>query len=351
MNVKTARERATQWVLDTGCRLPGFAGAYTVGSVNWLADEDEHPVTSDVDVKVVLDVEQLPENSGKFVHLGVLLDVSFVAFEALRSPEDVLGHYHLAAGFCKPGVIVDPTGHLTQLHSVVAREYAKRLWVERRCEHVRVAVLDWIGRIQQARHYHDQVTCWLFAAGAMAHLVLVAGLENPTIRRRYQAARQVLARCGHLDYHETLLACMGCAHLTRERVEQHLDAVADVFDCASRVIVTPYRFAGDISARGRPVSIGGSRGLIERGMHREAVFWLVTTYSRCQAVLMNDASVETREKYARGYGQLLSDLGIGSFDDLNKGGEQIRDALPRLGEIAQAIIEANPQIEDRRSAD
>lgn len=332
-------------MIDEASRLPGFTGAYTAGSVNWRAAESSQPASSDVDVKVVLDADPLPPSPGKFLFGEVLLDVSFVPLDALRSPEDVLSHYHLAAALSRPSIVVDPTGFLAGLQRSVSQNFAKRHWVQQRCEHARLSVLNWIGGIRKAELCHDQVTCWLFAAAGMAHVVLVAALRNPTIRRRYQAAQQVLAEHGFLDYHETLLELMGCAHVERREVEEHLAAVVDAFDYASRIVETPYRFAADISPIGRRIAIDGSRELIEQGFHREAVYWLVTTYSRCRAVFANDASIETREHYDRGYADLLGCVGIRGFEDLVAGGERIRDALPELSEVSATIVAENSREE------
>jgi len=120
-------------VANEATELPGFKGAYIVGSANHRSEDEEHSATSDVDVKVVLDVDALPESPGKFAYRDALLDVSLVPFKDLRSPEDVLGHYHLAAGLCTPSVIADPTGFLTELQRAVAADYAQEHWVERRC--------------------------------------------------------------------------------------------------------------------------------------------------------------------------------------------------------------------------
>jgi hypothetical protein len=53
MTVKQAREAARQWVIEEGSSLPGFCGAYTAGSTNWLADGAALATTSDFDVMVV----------------------------------------------------------------------------------------------------------------------------------------------------------------------------------------------------------------------------------------------------------------------------------------------------------
>jgi hypothetical protein len=62
----------------------------------------------------------------------------------------------------------------------------------------------------------------------------------------------------------------------------------------------PFFFASDISYIARPISIGGSRELIERGYHREAVFWMVATYSRCQKMLHHEAAAETAGRFDEG---------------------------------------------------
>jgi hypothetical protein len=174
----------------------------------------------------------------------------------------------------------------------------------------------------------------------------VAGLKNPTVRRRYVAARELLADYRRLDFYETLLELLGCARMSRARVEQHLAALAAVFDAAKAAIATPFFFASDISDIARPIAIDGSRELIERGCHREAIVWMVATYSRCQKALYHDAPVEMRDRFSPGYRLLLGDLGITSFTDLQRRGEQIKAFLPRLWEVAEAIMAANPEIED-----
>ena len=73
---------------------------------------------------------------------------------------------------------------------------------------------------------------------------------------------------------------------------------------------------------------------------------MVATYSRCQKVLQHDGSAEMRDKFAPGYRQLLGDLGIMSFADLQQRGEQVKGLLPRIWEVTEAIMAANPGIED-----
>ncbi len=95
----------------------------------------------------------------------------------------------------------------------------------------------------------------LFAAGITAHILLVAGLRNPTVRARYVAVRELLADYGHVEFHEALLELLGSARISRERVSQHLAPLTEIFDAARRAIRTPFPFATDISDSGRRIAI------------------------------------------------------------------------------------------------
>jgi hypothetical protein len=346
MTVQRAREAAWQWVIENAPEAPGFRGAFFHGSTNWLPDDASLPATSDVDVMVVLADPEPPVKPGKFIYGGVLLEVSYLSLDQLPSPDHVLGQSHLAGSFAAPSVILDPSGHLTRLQEAVSREYATRRWVRKRCEHARDKVLNNLQGLSESAPFHDQVMPWLFAAGVTAHVLLVAGLKNPTVRRRYVAARELLLEYGHAGFHDALLETLGCARMSRARVEQHVTALADVFDAAKAVVRAPFFFASDISEIARPIAIDGSLELIERGLHREALFWVVATYSRCLKVLDQDAPAAMRERFDPGYRTLLGDLGIASFADLGQRADQVRRFLPRVWDVAEAIMAVNPGIKD-----
>ena len=346
MQVKHAKDVARGWVIAEAGHIPGFSGAFYHGSTNWLPDDAVLPPTSDVDVMVVLDDPTPPGKLGKFMYRDVLLEVSYLPRDQLQSPEVILGQSHMAGSFRTASVILDPSGWLTILQEAVSRDYAKRRWVRKRCEHARDKVLNNLAGLDALAPFHDQVAPWLFATGVTTHVLLVAGLKNPTVRSRYLAVRELLADYGQLDFYPALLELLGCARMSRAQGEQHLATLTEVFDVAKAAVKTPFFFASDISDIARPIAIDGSRDLIERGDHREAIFWIVATYSRCLKILEQDAPAETQEWFHPGYRRLLGDLGITSFADLQQRGEQVRAFLPRVWEIAEAIMAANPEIED-----
>jgi hypothetical protein len=346
MLVKDAKDIARKWVIDEGSKLPGFYGAFYHGSINWLSDSSILSTTSDVDIMVVLDDSNPSDKLGKFIYQDIILEVSYLPSNQLLLPDQILAQYHLAGDFRVPSVILDPSGRLSNIQTAVAEDYAKRKWVYKRCEHAMDKIMKNLQSLNNLEPFHDQVAAWLFAAGVMCHVLLVAGLKNPTVRRRYLAVKELLEEYGYSNFYEILLEVLGCAKMNRTDVECHLARLVDVFDVAKRMIKTPFFFASDISDIARPIVIDGSKELIEGGYHREAVFWIAATYSRCQKILYHDAPVEVQNRFTPGYLQLLGDLGIASPFDLQQRGEQIKKLLPQLWSIAEVIISANSAVEN-----
>ncbi|NJP88388.1 hypothetical protein HCN51_02750 [Nonomuraea sp. FMUSA5-5] len=332
MRIEQARQIAQEWVREEGAGLPGFGGAFLTGSALWADPGEELPPTSDVDVMVVEETAARIHHVGKFPYKGVLLEVSTTTPPG--SPHEVLSDYHLAGSFHLPCVLADPSGRLTELQRIVSRDFAERPWILARCTNAMDRVRGWINGVDESAPLPDQVSGWLFGTGVTAHVLLVAGLRNPTVRRRYAAVRELLAEHGRLDFHESLLDLLGCADLDAARVRQHLAALAKAFDAAAAVRAPGYRFDSDISAAARPVAIDGTMELIEQGLHREAVFWLVATYARC---LAKQAAAGVPVRYEEEFHELLADLGAQTFTDRRRRGDRVLAALPGLWQTAMAL--------------
>ena len=75
---------------------------------------------------------------------------------------------------------------------------------------------------------------WVFPTGIMTHVLLVAGLRNPTVRPRYETTRDLLAEHDRLDLHERLLNVLGSRAMSPEQAARHLDAIARIYDAATR---------------------------------------------------------------------------------------------------------------------
>jgi len=346
MIVQQAKDIVRQWIVEEVSQTTGFHGAFFHGSINWLTDDALLPPTSDVDVMIVLDGSVPPQKLGKILYHGVIIEATYLPVEQVLTAEQVLGLSHLAGSLHTNSIIADPTGQLHAIQVKVSNGYTKRTWVAKRCEHAEHKVKRNLQAVDEAQPFHDQVLAWLFGTGVTTHILLAAGLKNLTVRKRYTAVRELLEKYGRADFYEPLLDLLGCAQITPSQVNRHVDRLADVFDAAQAVIRSPFSFASDISDLARPVAIDGSRELIENGDHREAVFWIAVTYSRCQKVLAEDGPPEMFDRYAPGYRALLADLGIHTFADLRQRSQQVLEMLPRIWDVAEAIMAANPQIVD-----
>jgi hypothetical protein len=344
MTVGAARSAAVDWVARHAQGQPGFRGAYFIGSSVGLSDDAELAPDSDIDVAVLTSEPELPLKPGKLLHDGALLEISVFPWQGFSSVDNVLSSYHLAAGLRFDTVIADPTGDLRPLQRRVARAFAEELWVRRRCENALGKVENLLGGIDPRAPWHDQVTAWLFATGVTTHVLLVAAMRNPTVRLRYLAVREVLAEYDRLTLYPDLLELLGCADMTPQQTGHHLDALARTFDAAAAVAKTPFPFSSDITPLSRSIVIDGSRKLIESGNHREAVFWIVATFARCNKILAADAPRATQCEFAPAFDAILADLGISSLADLFTRRDDVHRFLPRLWDTAEEIIDRNPGV-------
>lgn len=86
---------------------------------------------------------------------------------------------------------------------------ATRQAVETRCAAAREGVTRGSAGFPENASLAIQAQGWVFPTGIMTHVLLVAGLRNPTVRRRYEAARDLLADHDGLDLHDRLLELLG----------------------------------------------------------------------------------------------------------------------------------------------
>ena len=116
-----------------------------------------------------------------------------------------------------------------------------------------------------------------------------------------------------------------------------------VFDATVPLSRTPFFFSSDVTAVAGPI-VGG-RDLIARGEHREAMFWIVATYARCLTILAADAPA-VHADFRPGFAELIAALGIASPAGLARRAQDVLDYLPRLRRLTEAILAANPEIQD-----
>ncbi|MCA1223029.1 hypothetical protein [Streptomyces sp. 8L] len=336
MRADEARAAAQDWVRSVGRGHDGYLGAYVAGSTVALRAEEEVPLGSDVDIMLVTDRPARGFKPGKIRHLGVLFDVTPVALDTIAPAERALAVYHLAAGLSRDSVLDDPTGGLRALQRAVEAEFAAPERVRQRCGAVRRRIEEGLRAPDPAAPWPVRVTGWLFPTCVTAHLPLVAGLRNPTVRLRHLRARELFARTGLAAHYPYLIGQLDPAGLARERVMLHVERLAALFDATAAVARTPFPFSSDITPAARPVAVDASRELVRRGDHREALFWLVATFARCHTLLHADAPA-LEAAFAPAFGELLGDLGIADDADLAERARSTLAYLPELSRTAERV--------------
>jgi len=345
MKVGTARAAAADWVARYAAQQDDFIGAYFIGSTKNLPDDDALPPQSDIDVVVVISDQVAPLKPGKILHNGALIEITLIPLQRLSSVDEVLADYHLAPGLEVNTIIADPTGHLRGLQSNVACHFAEEAVVRKRCRNALEKIETSLRQLDVSTAWPDLVLDWLFPTGVVTHVLLVAALQNPTVRLRYLRVREVLHEYGLIGLYTDLLRLLGCAEMTAQQVEDQLHILSKTFDAAAGVARTKFPFSTDITPAARSIAIDGSRSLIEAGNHREAVFWIVATSARCHKILAADAAPEVQLEFAPSFGEVLAGIGISSPDDVLRRAAVVLQFLPQLWTAAEVIIAANPGIE------
>lgn len=343
--IGAARDAAADWVAEHTAAL-GLVGAFCTGSTLHAQPTDELAHDSDIDILGVVPGPP-PAKLGKLTHRGVRLDVDFVGLPELVDPDVVASTFYLAPSFAAGAILTDPAGVLEPVVRHVRAVFADPAMIRARMAGVRERMDAGLARIAAAPTWSEAVLRWIFTTSLTTQQLLVAGLRNPTVRRRYAAVRSLLADCGRDDCYPDLLEQLGAQAVDRDTASHHLDRLERVFDAAAEAEPLAAPFAADVTAAARPVAIEGSRAMIAQGDHREAVFWLVVSFARCEQVLAAGADPEHAAKASRDLAACVGDLtGLRGADDLQERLAALPGHRARVDRLAEQLM-AYRHIRDR----
>jgi len=335
--IRQARCIARAWVEQNAAEEPGFAGAFFTGSTTELTADAELPAASDVDIVVVLDVHHAPPKLGKLAVDGLVLEVTYAASGDFSDTTAVARDYHLANSFRRDQLIADPTGDLRSLTDAIAATFDAPAQIMARCDNAIARVRAGLAGIDSEASWYQRVMGWMFSTSISTHVVLVAALRNPTVRLRYAAARTVLLEHDRADVYDELLDQLGILNTSSSAVARRLAMLEPIFDDAVTLGRTPFFFSSDISAEARHIAFDGSRALIEDGLHREAIFWIVATYARCMAILAADAPELAKAHDGAFRGAVAELLHVRDTVDLRMRADRTIGYLPTLRSLVSAI--------------
>ncbi|GAB2544686.1 hypothetical protein [Gracilibacillus alcaliphilus] len=336
MQIKEAIEKARSWVQTIAQKETGFVGAYLAGSIIQKSFDEVWPIHSDVDIMIVS--SNIPElKIGKFMYDGVLLEATHLDSTLFCNKEMILSDYHLSYSFAHTLFLADPENSLTPLQKEVAEDYHKEYWIHRRCQQIKNKINSGLSSIPEEKPFHEQVMGWLFPTSVLTHLFLTAALENPTVRRRYEAVEKVLETYQMEDVYQALLKEINAVSLKKNDVQMSLHDLSDTFDLAAAYAQTPIFFLSDISLSAKSISIEGCQTLIDKNKHRESIFWIIATYCRCHIILATDAP-EIHADRLPYFKKTLALIGMYTSEDLFRKAESTKSNLPYFWEKTEQLI-------------
>lgn len=283
LTINDAFTQASAWI--NASDLP-IRSAFIGGSIAYADPASTYDPTSDVDCYLVVEGDPPEGKIGKTTVNGVLLDVSWLPWEQLQSAES---HAVLASLMHFGKIVRDDDGALSRLQGEISSRFAEANSIRIRLDDMRGRIRNGLGGDSSHLAQPEQVMNWLFPATLATHIPLVAACAPLTVRKRFVAAERVMEPRAY----ETLLSLYGFDDVTRDQAQSWLEDTAVLFDHAALLANDSSRFwAGDVKADARTIAIGGSQELVDANLHREALYWIIATQTRCLTV-MNDVGADT----------------------------------------------------------
>lgn len=360
MTVHDAFEITSRWVAEHRASFTGFRGAFLHGSVCYRNTDEEIATHSDIDVILVCDTRAprtdarclqagapwpAPSGhvlSGKTECDGLHLDISYLPYGALASPEDVLANHVLAGSIARGLILSDVDGWLQSLHESVGDRFRRPEWIRARCGSALRKSENTLRSVDDHREQYDQALSLLFGLGMQTHVLLVAACENPTVRSRYEAVGRLLKRRGLAEVHEYLLGLLGSDRTKPERTRFFLDAMSRAYDRATDVPNASPRYTNHVNPYSRHAAVEGSRLSIDCGQHREAMFWIGSCFAKALGILHDGLSPDRCEEHATPFGELLGELGIETEEKRRERRTKALAFVRRLRDITEELLLGYP---------
>lgn len=334
MQAKDLNTYLSPWLKTFIAEHPYVTGAYLAGSTAELAPEDDLGDCSDIDVMLTIKGEPRPK-PGKIPFGGAVIEGTYIPWSTIEDPELALADYHIAHALHLGRILYDSDGHLTALCAAVAAEFPKPGRIRQRVDSVIRKIENNLNGYDPSAPEANRFMGLLFAAGIMAHAVLVAVQKNPTVRMRYRATKAVLA--DRPDAQEALLRAAGFDGISAAQAKEAVQEMAELFDRVSPLCKTAFPFTSDLQPEMRKSAVDDALALIDSGLHRESMFWTCATYARLMLQSRADAPEifsAQQEKFVRFAGWIIPSQ--------PERIATIRSALPALRSLCDAIIDQKP---------
>lgn len=346
MNVAEVSAIAREWVEQYGSRLPGYCAAHLMGSVPALPKTAAFPPYRDVDIAIISsEGKKDDEHNVEVSYRGVIIECGFYGTDEYASAEVLLANPGLAPHLAVDSVLHDPHGLLRAVQPLVAHGYRRRHWVLARCEVEKRDALDLLQKLGHAAATDEYLgVLYPLVAQPLCGLIAVAHLCAPTHRRCLGMTHDLLHQAGRPELHEALLDLLGYTTLTRTQVESWLQPLSTAFDRAVAVKRSPSPYGFKVHAHIRPYFVEGARELIEEGLHREAMWWLVSGFYVCNAVIQNDGDAGEKGYFEDVYRAMLGSLATETPSERQARTLRARRLAGEMFALADKTVAAHPLV-------
>ena len=338
MKAKELTAYLAPWLEGFIAQHPFITGAYLAGSAAEKAPEEDIADWSDIDIMLTIEGESRPK-PGKIPYGSHVIEGTYIPWQNIEDAEKALADYHIAHGLARSRVLFDADGRLTALCQSVQAEFAKPERIMQRVDGVIAKIEGNLNGFNADLPLHNRFMGLAFAAGIMAHAVLVAAQKNPTVRMRYRETCRVLQNRPEMQ--EMLLKTAGFADITPDEARAFVLQTGELFDVVSPLCKTVYPFTSDLQMEMRASVVDDALDLIEKGMHRETMFWTCATFCRLMMQSASDAP-EIFAAWQAPFHGLAQRVGAGTPMQQRKRISDIRFALPVLRAFCAEMAQNNP---------
>ena len=339
MNAGDARSIAERWVAEEASRTPGeVLGAFTWGSINWMAAVEPFPASSDVDVVVVVpSVDPERHRVRKRAYGGIVVEPFYLPREGFLSPERLLADCAVAPNLVDGTVLLDPEGLLRSVRAAITPELARRHWVRLRCRDRRDQALSLIAAFEASDSLAHVNAVTSNAVMAMAQMALIADLRNPTVKKALVKAHDVLASYGLAEEHRALLRLLGVANLGDEDVLAVSSHCRAALEEACRCLRTAFPPDNHVSVHSLAALDLDVPACVRAGKGREIFLWVASLYAFAVIAILNDASEAVAAAATQVYLADMARVGAATLAEARGRLLACRPALQRMTDVTDDI--------------
>lgn len=349
ITVREAKQIAKEWVEAQTPNIPKFQGAFLIGSILWKDDDDPFPPASDVDVRIVVEIDPTKLMSmtelGQKNHIfkGITIDSGFNPIQDINTPEQILANYFYASSFSAPNILSDPTRHLSKIQKTVSELFPKKKWVIKRVDGMKERAISSLNSLKSSA-VMDCGEPLFNAVLSIAQIPALADLRDPTLKKCLVVFQECMKSYGKHELHESALEFLGCRSIDRGEVVRHYQDLSSIYGRAVEINQSPGIYFDYFSEVKRATQLDGIWEMVTAGFHSEAMFGIMGLRVASRGIFLQYAVEEEKVQHEQQYQKFLAELGFRSSDDLHhrvKAGSHLLDEVMR---VAMQIVEMNPKI-------